>query len=399
MRFDDRAYGIAAGGHALVRFGLDQDARAFVARYRHVTATLQSRGSASPGIHPIRRDVRISVSGEPDAAARFRLRAFPVAFSIETGTPSIVRARDGSLWYTLASERALGRITVHGRRRRFRLPRDAEPAALAAGLDGRVWFTTPDVVGGPASGQGSLLGAVSSSGHVVSLRRIRAGAGAITRGPDGNIWFSTGSRIARVLPGGRITRYPIPHRRGEGVGARDLTAGPGHRVWFTDGGTGGGWVDAEGRVRHFSFHLRSARKTGFGGTGAIAAGRDGKLYFTEGDANNPEGKGRIGRLTPGGTSREWTLGQGKIGVDIARGPDRNVWFTSVYPGVGDEPAGSETIGRITPGGELREFPAPHPCTPAALVTGPDRNLWFEDDGYGDEGKAFVCRLALGRRGR
>src|SRR5439155_11966802 len=72
----------------------------------------------------------------------------------------------------------------------------------------------------------------------------------------------------------------------------------------------------------------------------IAAGPDGNLWFTETNVN------KIGRITTG--------------------PDGNLWYTTGFTG---------TIGRITPSGVATEF------TLAAfggtfIVTGPDGNLWI-----------------------
>src|SRR4249920_2647746 len=66
----------------------------------------------------------------------------------------------------------------------------------------------------------------------------------------------------------------------------------------------------------------------------IARGPDGNLWFTEIEGN------RIGRITPLGVVTEFSAGMsaGALPIGIAAGPDGNLWFTEL---VG-------RIGRITP---------------------------------------------------
>ena len=113
----------------------------------------------------------------------------------------------------------------------------------------------------------------------------------------------------------------------------------------------------------------------------IAAGPDGNLWFTDQDAP------AIGRITPQGQVTEFSQGlstwiptaPGPFGpLGIAAAPDGNLWFTEGSRGL---------IGRITPLGEITEFsqglsPGSYPLWIAA---GPDGNLWFtalEQSGIG-----------------
>src|SRR4029078_4488364 len=59
------------------------------------------------------------------------------------------------------------------------------------------------------------------------------GLGAITTGPDGNLWFveQTSNRIGRITTSGTITTFPIPTANS---GPFDITAGPGGFMWFTE---------------------------------------------------------------------------------------------------------------------------------------------------------------------
>src|SRR3981081_4656805 len=66
----------------------------------------------------------------------------------------------------------------------------------------------------------------------------------------------------------------------------------------------------------------SAGLTGSAGLGAIVAGPDGRLWFTE-SSNNA-----IGRMAPDGSGAvEFTIGitAGSVPLGIATGPDGNLW--------------------------------------------------------------------------
>ncbi|MBV8435676.1 MAG: hypothetical protein JO029_15455 [Candidatus Eremiobacteraeota bacterium] len=108
--------------------------------------------------------------------------------------------------------------------------------------------------------------------------------------------------------------------------------------------------------------------------GGIAAGPDGKLWFTECTAN------KIGTIT--------TLGAINVAVSpttasthpkyITAGPDGAMWFTENGGG------GSSHIGRITTGGALNEYLTKTADSgPVSIVAGPDKTLWFTEPSLGD----------------
>ena len=99
----------------------------------------------------------------------------------------------------------------------------------------------------------------------------------------------------------------------------------------------------------------------------IAAGPDGNLWFTELDGD------AIGRITPSGVVTEFldgiSIGSGPLG--ITPGPDGNLWFTEYDAG---------RIGRITTAGVVTEFSVgiSPGSSPRSIVTGADGNLWYTD---------------------
>src|SRR4051812_23170644 len=59
-----------------------------------------------------------------------------------------------------------------------------------------------------------------------------------------------------------------------------------------------------------------------------------------------------------------------MALDIAPGPDGNVWFTENY---------GNNIGRITPAGVITEFAVPTATgQPSGIAPGSDGNVWFSE---------------------
>jgi streptogramin lyase len=112
-----------------------------------------------------------------------------------------------------------------------------------------------------------------------------SGPSGITRGPDGNFWFTDydASKIGRITPKGRITEFPIS-------------------TVYTD-------------------------------PVSIALGPDGNFWFTETSGTN-----KIGRITPKGTIKEFTLPFAGGPFGVSQGPDRAMWFAEFQ---------GNKIGRIT----------------------------------------------------
>ncbi len=109
----------------------------------------------------------------------------------------------------------------------------------------------------------------------------------------------------------------------------------------------------------------------------IARGPEGNLWFT---LDTPFGKGNrnaIGRITPQGKVTKFRAGLSRQTEpsEIVAGPDGNLWFT-YDPGIKSLSGGG--VGRVTPQGKIAEFPEPPDLhgSPFEIVAGPDGNLWF-----------------------
>jgi streptogramin lyase len=158
---------------------------------------------------------------------------------------------DGNLWFGVfdneTAESGVARITPGGLITVFPGPL---VVSITAGSDGNLWFTGPgadaEALKPPSLGVGRLT--LKGATKVFSTRKPTVGSsrgylGAITRGPDGNVWFAdpqdaTQGRVGRVTPSGAVTEFAlgpafVPPRGGSSAPA-DIAAGPDGSLWVTD---------------------------------------------------------------------------------------------------------------------------------------------------------------------
>lgn len=253
----------------------------------------------------------------------------------------------------------------------FKVPTsEARPHAITRGPDGNIWFT---------EWAANQIGRVTPSGTIKEFRIPVAQSGAedITAGPDGNVWFSEwgfglnmDNNIGRVTPAGVITEFPVD--RGGQVWPFGITAGPDGNLWFTQFAAAGiAHMSPSGKdYIEFSFpkdELHEAYD--------ITTGPDGNLWFTD------FGNNTIGRITLKGQITTFPVSMGPGG--IVTGPDGNLWFVE---NTGSEPR-EVAIGRITPEGVVSEFRMLEPDGNLwDITTGPDGNLWFTDNGRNEIGR-------------
>jgi len=104
------------------------------------------------------------------------------------------------------------------------------------------------------------------------------------------------------------------------------------------------------------------------------------MWFLElngGMDNTPVVGNRVGRITLDGEITEFDItSEGSTPINIAVGPDRNIWYTK-----------NNTLGQVTHEGMITEYPvADGPARTVGLSAGSDRQtpdrltdrLWFTD---------------------
>jgi virginiamycin B lyase len=251
----------------------------------------------------------------------------------------------------------------------FALPHsDSSPRIIARGADGNLWFSEHT---------GNRIGRITPDGRIseFDIPTPASQPRAIALGADGNIWFGmfAAGKIGRITPAGVITEFPLPT---PDSGPRALAAGPDGNVWFSEYRASKiGYITTGGRVTEFSLPRPNS------GPGDITTGVDRALWFVElsggMDGLNTEGN-RVGRITVQGKVTEFAMPpQSASPINIAVGPDRNIWYTR-----------GATLGRVTSTGAITELPLGDAVRGIGLSAGSDRQpperlinrLWFADSG-------------------
>src|SRR5260370_39004137 len=78
------------------------------------------------------------------------------------------------------------------------------PGAITRGWDGNLWFTEY---------RGNKIGRIATADGVITEFPLPAAndrPGVITTGPDGNLWFDWGHQIGRITTSGIVTEFPLP---------------------------------------------------------------------------------------------------------------------------------------------------------------------------------------------
>ncbi|MCA1656276.1 MAG: hypothetical protein LC713_00905, partial [Actinobacteria bacterium] len=186
-----------------------------------------------------------------------------------------------------------------------------------------------------------------------------SGAADMTKGPDGNLWFTeqSANKVARVTTGGTISEFGVTG------GPTAITAGPDARLWFLEGQSSLiGTISPTGVLEEFPVPLVYPQDIVEG----ITAGPDGNVWYTDSVIS------KVGRITPTGATREFAVAGNPFG--ITAGPDGALWFTERSDdGRADLVS---KIGRITTDGHVTEFPIA--SQGGDITTGPDGNLWFTE---------------------
>jgi streptogramin lyase len=241
-------------------------------------------------------------------------------------------------------------------------------------------------------------------------------------GPDGNIWFADGGGFAKSTTGGVVTEYyNSTSEQGQNNanigGMHGITIGPDGGMWSFN--TAACYLDTIGTngaigVPQFYQSCGTPPTAAFG---EIVTGPDGFLWYTSlfgvrrmdvsgnyttfaltGNGHNDApiaiavgGDGAlwatsharlIYRFTTSGMQTFYTIPWGAAGgcvglVDIALGPDSEMWFTD---------ACASSIGRVTTQGVFTQFVVPNGGFPRGIINGPDNALYFTDSGNNAVGR-------------
>lgn len=231
-------------------------------------------------------------------------------FPFELGVYDVAAGADGRVWFTNPYKYVynVGAITTGGKTTTYPQASDGSPESIAPDASGHLWYTS--------FGGSKDIVEVDTNGKTVATFRAKAGfADKVAYGATGRIWFNA---IANPVVVGRITREG--HQRYSPIGGPNyipgqMALGPDGRMWICDG-------DALAAVdRHFKVTL-------------------------------------------------YTLHGGGIFAGVTAGPDGNTWAAEAEFGA---------IIRVTTTGAMTKYPPPTPnMLPSAIAAGPDHNIWFTE---------------------
>ncbi len=260
------------------------------------------------------------------------------------------------------------------------------PTTVSVAPDGRVWFT---------EGQGNRIGRMNADGSGLTefpLPQPNSSPRIIAVGGDGNIWFSehAGNRMARITPAGVITEFDIPTPASQ---PRAIALGADGNIWFGEFAAGKvGRITPQGVITEFT------PPTSNSGPRALAAGPDGNIWVSLYRAS------RIARITPKGEITEFALPRPNSGPgDITAGADGAMWFVELSGNMDGVQSDGARVGRITMDGKVTEFEMPGKSpSPINIAVGPDRNVWYTRGSMvgrvTPDGKITEFELGEGTRG-
>jgi virginiamycin B lyase len=118
---------------------------------------------------------------------------------------------------------------LHKLRLLFPLPSQIPPGAITRGPDGNIWFTESET----GTTGARKIGRITPQGVITEFPLSSDGGPVdIAAGPDGNLWFTNyNGMIERMTPGGKITTFRVPNTDSS---PSAIIAGPDGNMWFTD---------------------------------------------------------------------------------------------------------------------------------------------------------------------
>lgn len=165
-------------------------------------------------------------------------------------TPSFITngpAGDNHLWYTDPGRNVIGQISLTGQVAEFPIPEaNANPAAIAPGPDGNLWFVDND----PFAFSGvTTVGRITAAGAITLFSGNFGGCEpTITTGADGTLWTPTddcatiGQEVGSITTTGVLSNHNLGTPASAGI--IGITTGPDKKLWLAD-------FD-NGMIRHMS---------------------------------------------------------------------------------------------------------------------------------------------------
>jgi len=309
--------------------------------------------------------------------------------STATSKPSsygVVAGPDGNMWFTEHSfggnqhDNQIARVTPQGQIIEFKGTAGTDPNGITVGPNNELWFSEPP----------NFVGTMTTSGvyHQLQGLGITGDPKGIAMGPDGNVYVvvadALAPKIVVVKPDGTPASFsPIPIPTA-GANPQEITRGPDGNMWFTELNT-----DTIGRVNVAAHTITEfpikliADPLAKAAPRGIVAGPDGNIWFTETGGGQSE---RLGHISTTGTNYGETnilTGGATDPEGLTVGPDNNLWFAI---------ANGAQIGQaLTTSPALNQFKNGITANsmPRFIAAGPDGNMWFSEEAAGNVARLIV----------
>src|SRR5262249_36298017 len=107
--------------------------------------------------------------------------------------------------------------------------------AITTGPDGNLWASGPQFDTQTGAVLGDVIQRIGLDGSVTTFNvgTTSTSPSSISAGPDGHLWFTDpdANRIGRITPAGQITLFTVPTSGSQPTG---IVAGPNGNIWFTE---------------------------------------------------------------------------------------------------------------------------------------------------------------------
>jgi virginiamycin B lyase len=286
-----------------------------------------------------------------------------------TSAGGITTGPDGALWFTNAVAGSngiglsIGRIDTSGNFQQFPVTAPNVAPGQIIQANGALVFT---VAGAVDLSSPAEVGRMTTTGSVSFFQLTSPGVSGIAADSAGNVWVES-SPLIRISPTGEIASFPFP---GNTI-PQDMTRGPDGNVWFTTNNNfqslaptaSIGFVTPAGQITEFALpqEFTLDPKLGISVTvRGLTAGTDGALYFLDG---LPE----IGSITSTGAASRIPVPNDAIPLALTAAANGLIVFSWA-----NLVTFAKGIGLVS-GGKVTLIPTP--LTPLSITTGLDGNLW------------------------
>jgi virginiamycin B lyase len=230
---------------------------------------------------------------------------------------------DGNLWITDSYNGQIVRMTTSGTYTNFPIQNYSAPGGVVSGPQKASWFTVQ------SGTKGSGIGRITTQGRI-TVFPVPEVSIDIAAGPDGALWFTEPNvdRIGRMTAHGKVTEYS--NGISSGSQPYSIVPGPDGALWFTER-TGGriGRITTSGKVTEYSSGITSGEQPF-----DLAPGPDGAIWFTEYQSYHSYQvrASKIGRITMRGRITEYSRGLDSTSAptSIVAGPDGRIWFVESF---------------------------------------------------------------------